>query len=333
MSYRKNCTEGKVIFLLSVLFSLVVFLNLCPCQNVAAAGVGQATENSLPLRIMTFNILYGNAHKNTENRWENRRELVVNILHENQPDIAGLQEALRFQLDQLRQKLGQYGEIGVGRDDGKTQGEYSAILYRLDRFDVNESGTFWLSDTPEVPGSITWGNACTRICTWARFIEKKSHRAFYVFNLHLDHISQPSREKSVVLLAKRIAGRKQPDPFIVTGDFNAGEDNPAILYLKGKAALGKDNASATPNPTCRTSPTPLVDTFRVLHPDDKEVGTFNDLQGKRSGPKIDYIFASGGWEVLQAEILRTQYGGRWPSDHFPVMAALRLGTPDVKQQR
>ena len=327
MSYRRNCTAVKIVFLLSVLFSLAVFLDLCPCQNVAVAGAGPVTENALQLRIVTFNILHGNAHKNNENRWENRRELVVNILRENQPDIAGLQEALRLQLDHLRQGLGQYREIGVGRDDGKTQGEYCAILYRLDRFDVDESGTFWLSDTPEVPGSITWGNACTRICTWARFIEKKSRLAFYAFNLHLDHVSQPSREKSVVLLAKRIAGRKRPDPFIVTGDFNAGEDNPVILYLKGKVALAKDNATPTPNPI------PLVDTFRVLHADDKEVGTFNDLQGKRSGPKIDYIFAPGDLEVLQAPIIRTQYAGRWPSDHFPVTATLRLGTPEVKQQK
>lgn len=327
MSYRRNCTAVKAVLLLGMLFSLAVFLNLCPCQNVAAAGVGPVAENTLQLRVMTFNILQGNAHKDNENRWENRRELVVNILRENQPDLVGLQEALHLQLDQLRQGLGQYGQIGVGRDDGKTQGEYCAILYRLDRFDVDESGTFWLSDTPEAPGSITWGNACTRICTWARFIEKKSRLAFYAFNLHLDHVSQPSREKSAVLLAKRIAGRKQPDPFIVTGDFNAGEDNPVIVYLKGKKALDKDNAGATPNPVL------MVDTFRVLHPDDKEVGTYNDLQGKRSAPKIDYIFASPDLEVLQAEILRTQYGGRWPSDHFPVTATLRLGTAGQKQQK
>jgi len=327
MANRRSCITVKIVFLLSVLFSLAVFLDLWPCQNVATAGVGPVAENALQLRIITFNILQANAHKDNENRWENRRELVVNILRENQPDIVGLQEALRLQLDQIRQGLGQYGEIGVGRDDGKTQGEYCAILYRRDRFDVNESGTFWLSDTPEAPNSITWGNACTRICTWARFIEKKSRLAFYAFNLHLDHVSQPSREKSAVLLANRIAGRKQPDPFIVTGDFNAGEDNPAILYLKGKGALGKDSAGPVPNPI------PLVDTFRVLHRDDKEVGTFNDLQGNRSGPKIDYIFVPGDLEILQAEIIRTQYAGRWPSDHFPVTATLRLGTPEVKQQK
>jgi len=169
-----------------------------------------------------------------------------------------------------------------------------------------------------VPSSITWGNVCTRICTWARFIEKKSRLAFYAFNFHLDHVSQPSREKSAVLLAKRIAGRKQPDSFIVTGDFNAGEDNPVILYLKGKVTLDKDNAGPAANPI------PLVDTFRVLHPDEKEVGTFNGLQGNRSSPKIDYIFAPGDLEVVQAEITRTQYAGRWPSDHFPVTATLRL---------
>jgi len=327
MHSRKSFAAVNTISVLSILLGLWTILGLFSWQTTASAAAGTATQDALQLRVMTFNILQGNAHKDNENRWENRRELVVNILRENQPDLVGLQEALHLQLDHLRQGLGQYREIGVGRDDGKTQGEYCAILYRLDRFDVDESGTFWLSDTPEAPGSITWGNACTRICTWARFIEKKSRLAFYAFNLHLDHVSQPSREKSVVLLAKRIAGRKQPDPFIVTGDFNAGEDNPVILYLKGKKALDKDNAGATPNPVL------MVDTFRVLHPDNKDVGTYNDLQGKRSAPKIDYIFASPALEILQAEILRTQYAGRWPSDHFPVTATLSVGTPEVKQQK
>jgi endonuclease/exonuclease/phosphatase family metal-dependent hydrolase len=325
MHSKESFTAPNRFFVLTVLLGVCTILSLHSCGHVAAAGVGPAAENASQLRIMTFNILQGNAHKNNENRWENRRDLVVNILRENQPDIAGLQEALRFQIDQIREGLGQYGQIGVGRDDGKTQGEYCAILYRLDRFDVDESGTFWLSDTPEAPGSITWGNACTRICTWARFIEKKSRLACYAFNLHLDHVSQPSREKSAVLLVKRIAGREQPDPFIVTGDFNAGEDNPAILYLKGKVLLNKDNPA--PNPVL------MVDTFRVLHPDDKESGTFNDLQGKRSGPKIDYIFVPGDLEVLRAEIIRTQYAGRWPSDHFPVAATLRLRAAERKQQK
>ncbi len=234
MDTHRDCVRARLSSSLPGFFALLVLLCLFYCNYGEEAVCSPLTAQRIELRVVTFNILHGNAQKNNESRWENRRELVLNILRENQPDIVGLQEALRFQLDQIRQGFGQYREIGVGRDDGKTQGEYCAILYRLDRFDVDESGTFWLCDTPEVPGSITWGNACTRICTWARFIEKKSRLAFYAFNLHLDHVSQPSREKSVVLLAKRIAGRKWPDFFIVTGDFNAGEDNPAILYLRGK---------------------------------------------------------------------------------------------------
>ncbi|KPL25360.1 MAG: hypothetical protein AMJ75_01290 [Phycisphaerae bacterium SM1_79] len=266
---------------------------------------------------MSFNIRYGTANDG-ENRWQNRRQMLSDVLRKHQPDVVGLQEALRFQIDQIRQALGKYGEIGVGRDDGETKGEYCPILYCRDRFTVAESGTFWLSDTPQVPGSITWANACTRICTWARLVEKKSGRAFYIFNLHLDHVSQPSREKSAVLLTQRISDRKHADPFVVTGDFNAGENNPAILYLKGEYALGEEHGDKSNNPAS------IVDTFRLLHPDAAEVGTFNAFEGNRKGEKIDYIFAMLGVKVLGAEILHDNIAGRYPSDHFPVTARLRL---------
>jgi len=266
---------------------------------------------------MSFNIRYGTANDG-QNRWEHRREMVFDVLRKHRPDVVGLQETLRFQIDEIRQALPEYGEIGVGRDDGKTKGEYCAILYCRDRFGVDESGTFWLSDTPEVPGSITWGNACTRICTWARLVEKKSDRAFYVFNLHLDHVSQPSREKSVVLLTQRILGRKHPDAFVVTGDFNAGENNPAILYLKARSSLAGEHAGKPRNPV------PMVDTFRLLHPDAVEAGTFNGFVGKRKGEKIDFVLTTLGVEVIEAQILRDEVNGRYPSDHFPVTARLRL---------
>ena len=294
--------------------------------DVGKDGSGKTVEGSpeivhgLALHVMSFNIRYGTANDG-QNRWENRRELVFDVLRKHRPDVVGLQEALRFQIDEIRQALVEYDEIGVGRDDGKTKGEYCAILYCRDRFGVDESGTFWLSDTPEVAGSITWGNACTRICTWARLVEKESRRAFYVFNLHLDHVSQPSREKSVVLITQRIMNRKHPDTFVVTGDFNAGENNPAILYLKGKSPLGDGYGDKS------KSPAATVDTFRVLHPDATEVGTFNGFRGNRKGEKIDFVFATSDAQVLEAQILHDNIDGRYPSDHFPVTARLRLPAP------
>jgi endonuclease/exonuclease/phosphatase family metal-dependent hydrolase len=306
----------KTSAVLGTICSLIIIFFLCLYHNAYSAPSGTTAKGGLELKAMTFNIRYGTADDG-ENRWEKRRQMVIDVLRENQRDVVGLQEALDFQISQIRQGLSEYGQLGVAREDGKTKGEYCAILYRRDRFDVNESGTFWFSDTPEVPGSNQWGSACVRICTWARFVEKKSGNAFYHYNLHLDHVSQMSREKSAVLLAQRIRERKHPDPFIVTGDFNAGENNPAVMYLKGKAALGEGESKSE-------NPVPAVDTFRVLHPDANEVGTFNQFAGNRRGEKIDFIFTLSDAKVLEAQIVHTERNGRYPSDHFPVTARLRL---------
>jgi len=278
-----------------------------PAQMVSAAQ-DEAPQGDVS--VMSFNIRFGTANDGA-NRWENRREMVCDLIGKYDCDVVGLQEALRFQIDAIRQAIPEYGEIGVGRD-GKTKGEYSNILYRTDRLKVTDSGTFWLSDTPEKVASITWGNACTRVCTWARFVHKASGQAFYHFNTHLDHRSQPSREKSVVLIDRRIAKRAHPDPVILTGDFNAGESNQAVRYVKG-------DKQATAKPTV-----PLVDTFRVLHPQATEVGTFNQFKGDRSGGKIDYIFTLPSVKVTEAKILFDTKDGRFPSDHFPVLARLAL---------
>jgi endonuclease/exonuclease/phosphatase family metal-dependent hydrolase len=181
----------------------------------------------------------------------------------------------------------------------------SAILFRTGRFHVAESGTFWFSDTPETPGSKTWGNRITRISSWARFIDRDG-RGFYHFNLHLDHESQPSRERSAELLRQRIDARAfLAEPAIVTGDFNAGEKNAAVTTMLSGGAF--------------------VDTFRVKNPTETVVGTFTGFDAsKADGEKIDYVFAPAGAEVLRAEIVRTARAGRTPSDHFPVVAEIRL---------
>ena len=259
--------------------------------------------------VMSFNIRYGTAGDGA-NKWDARKDLVSDVIRNNSPDVLGLQEALRFQIDEIRKSLPAYGEIGEGREGGEL-GEYSAVLYNRKRFDVDSFGTFWLSDTPDEP-SKHWGNVCIRICTWVRLIDRKTKAGLYLYNTHLDHKSQPSRERSVRLISQRIRQRQHNDPFVLTGDFNAGEDNPAILYLKGGDVVDKQ------------IPLLMVDSFRLLHSKEKTVGTFNGFKGVTNGAKIDYIFVQPGVDVISAEILRPPSGKPCPSDHFPVTAKLRF---------
>lgn len=262
-------------------------------QVAPDSGVGA------PLHVMSFNIRYGTAEDGPDS-WPNRRDHVISFLRRRQPDLVGLQEALRSQLNEIGAALTQYGRIGAGRDDGREAGEHAAILYRADRFDVIDSGTFWFSDTPEVPGSRSWGNQVTRIATWAHLRDRRSGLRFFMYNVHLDHESQFSREQSVRLLLRRIAARRPRDPVIVTGDFNAGESNPALIAMRER----------------------LVDTFRAARPGDTVTGTFNSFRGDSTGERIDYIFADSALVVRDAAIVRERPTGRDLSDHFPVAAVL-----------
>jgi endonuclease/exonuclease/phosphatase family metal-dependent hydrolase len=283
---------------------LTAVLSACA---ITPAALSNETIGAASLRVMSFNIRYGTAADGA-NEWTRRRHLTFDVIRDHAPHVLGIQEALRFQLDEIRAELPAYGSVGVGRDDGIERGEYSAILYDNTRIEVLDSGTFWLSDSPGVPGSMSWGNRITRIVTWARFRDRSDSGTFYVFNTHWDHESQPSRERSAALLLDRIRARASPDPVIVTGDFNAGEDN---------AAFGALLADETVR---------LYDTFRAIHPDARETGTFNAFRGDRSGPKIDAVLASPGFRTLAAGIVLSSENGVYPSDHYPVTATLvRVG--------
>lgn len=277
---------------------------------LALASPLRATQAPVaePMTVMSFNIRYGTANDG-ENRWENRREMLIELMRSENADLIGLQEALYGQIQEILVAVPGYAVAGVGRDDGMTKGEFSAILFRTNRFTLSDAGTFWFSDTPEVVASKSWGNSITRICSWARLIDRNG-RAFWHYNVHLDHQSQPSRERSTELLARRIADRSgRGEPAIVTGDFNVGESNPALPALVGTL----------------TTPGPFIDTFRVLYPDVTEAGTFTGFDPARTkGDKIDYVFVPRGTEVLSAAIVRTVTDGRLPSDHFPVIARVRL---------
>lgn len=255
-----------------------------------------------PLTVMSFNIRYGTANDG-ENSWPNRDHLVMQVFEDRQASIVGVQEALAFQLDEITEAHPHYGVIGVGRNDGKTKGEYAAILYDTHAFAVDASGTFWLSDTPEVVASTSWGNSITRICTWARLIDRDSGDAVYAFNAHYDHRSQESREQSSRLILDRIASRTHHDPVVLMGDFNAGESNPAITSLIDSG---------------------LLHTYREIHPEETAVGTFNAFRGDTGGELIDHILVSPAMKVLDADIDRTNDNVRYPSDHDPVWATIEF---------
>jgi endonuclease/exonuclease/phosphatase family metal-dependent hydrolase len=268
---------------------------------VAAALTSCIADEDPSLEVLTFNVRYANKADGA-NYWEHRVKFVAEVMLAKKADIIGVQEALRSQLDDLKPQLGGYAELGAGREDGKTKGEYSALLYRTAVLEPLASGTFWLSDTPAVP-SLNWGAKLERICTWARFRHRESGREFYVFNSHWDHQSVEGRRRGAELLAARIRDRKPSAPVILTGDFNCGENDSALAPLRAGG---------------------LRDSYRVLHPDAKDAGTFHGWKGTTTGDKIDYILCDASVTPIEAEIIRTSRDGRLPSDHFPVRAKLRI---------
>lgn len=271
----------------------------------------QSFLSAFEIDAVAFNIRFDNP-KDGENAWPNRKEMVGKWIESESPDVIGLQEALRHQINDIKKVATAYSEYGVGRDDGKSRGEHCTILYLKKRFtlDKKDCGTFWFSDTPEKIASKSWGNEIPRICSWARLIHKKTGKGFYLYNVHYDHQSQSSRIGASNLIIERISNRKQSnEPIILMGDFNAAEKNPAITVFKEE-------------------PLKLVDTFRVVKPDEKMVKTFHGFRGGSfMGGKIDHVFILPKTaEVRSAEIVRFNKDNRYLSDHYPVRAKLSFAT-------
>jgi endonuclease/exonuclease/phosphatase family metal-dependent hydrolase len=261
---------------------------------------------------MSFNIRYGTADDG-ENRWDLRKEFLIETIKAFKPDLLGTQETLGFQRDYLAEKLPEYDWLGVGRDDGKDQGEMMALYYKRDRFEKQGGGHFWLSETPDSPGSKSWDSSLPRMVTWVKLKDRQSPSAppIAFFNTHFDHRGPEARLESARLIRRQIATIGEGCSIIVTGDFNSGEGSEPYQALFAPAD-GQDS--------------PVVDTFRAAHPERGEnegTGTGRFRAGDTSGPRIDWIAAGRDWQIVEAAIDRTAKGGRTPSDHFPVMAVLR----------
>ncbi len=300
------------------LLSLTFMISNCQPSLIKSKTIDPnlRSQDDQEVSIMSFNIRYGTANDGS-NSWNNRKEAVFDIIHEQAPEIIGVQEALSFQLDEMLSGLSNYQAVGEGRK-GKDLCEHSPILYDTTKFRLTETETFWFSENPSVAGSKSWGNKKPRICTWAHLVNRVSGRGMYVFNVHLDHWSRNSRKKSVELLAQRIKQRRFDDPVVVTGDFNAGENAPSIRYLLSPIVENWDGVEKVINPF------PLVDTYRVINPEKSFSGTLHLFSGLRWSKKIDFVLSSPDLSVLDARIIYDRPYGRYPSDHFPVIATVGL---------
>lgn len=255
------------------------------------------------IKVMTYNIRYDNPGDSI-NAWPNRIEKVSSLIRKYEPDIIGVQEALHHQLEDLIRVLPDYSYVGVGRDDGKEKGEYSAILFRNSRFGLLSKHTSWLSETPDVPGSKSWDAAITRIVTQAKFFDKDSKKEFTMFNTHFDHVGVQARFHSASYLVGMVAGVRVKNPampIFVTGDFN---------FERSEAAY--DAMLADKN---------LVDT----KPANDQTGTFCGFEvGKMECRAIDYIFHTQEWNLKNYFVLNDNNGKYYPSDHLPVLVELEL---------
>jgi endonuclease/exonuclease/phosphatase family metal-dependent hydrolase len=261
---------------------------------------------------MTFNIRV-NVQSDSLNSWPHRKESAASMIRFHRADIAGLQEALFDQIEDLAVRLPDYQWFGVGRDDGLRSGECMAVFYLKERFEVLGSGTFWLSEHPEIPGR-GWDAACNRTVTWGRFKDHRTGTRFCLFNTHFDHLGGTAREESARLLLDKVMTIAVNLPVAVTGDFNSTPDSEVYRILT-KGIEGKPGSA-------------LVDAEAVslqLHHGPR--GTFTGFQLSNlagNDRPIDYLFIKNGVQVLSHGTLSDTFNGRFPSDHMPVLAEMMV---------
>ena len=255
------------------------------------------------LKILTYNIRLENTGDGP-NGWNNRRGWLCEQVKQVNPDLFGIQEGLPQQVNYIDSSFGGYRHIGVGREDGKAKGEFSAIWYNTKKFKILQEGTFWLSATPEKP-SMGWDAACMRVCSYGCFQELETGRKFWMFNTHLDHVGVEARKNSALLILQKIKSfNKDGYPVILTGDFNSTPGSEPIKILSAEL---QDSKSA--------------DKSMSMMPD----GTFNGFDAsKPATERIDFIFTGKGFRATSYGIIRESRDGRYASDHFAVVAEVKF---------
>ncbi|MGY5851364.1 endonuclease/exonuclease/phosphatase family protein [Salegentibacter sp. F14] len=257
------------------------------------------------IEAMSYNIKYQN-ESDGENSWSKRKDFLTNQIKFYEPQILGVQEAVLGQLNHLENEMNNYKYIGVGRDDGKEAGEFSAIFYKLSKIDILDHGTFWLSETPGQV-SVGWDAAMERICTYGKFRDKTSGKDFWVFNTHFDHIGKKARANSAKLIYEKISQLNTEGlPVILMGDLNLEPDTEGIHFLSEK----------------------MNDSKNIAELDFGPEGTFNGYDfSKPVKRRIDYIFTSDDIKVLKYAVLSDSWELKYPSDHLPVFVKLKLESP------
>lgn len=288
-----------------------LLLILLAVALVAEAGGDWPVDTT----IMSFNIRYAGAGDG-ENSWENRRYLVRRAIREHKPAIFGLQECLWDEGVELAEAFYGYRITGVGREDGVRKGEMCLIFTRIERYHVLDEGHFWLSETPDVPGSMGWDAACTRMVTWVKLRDRRCNPdTLFVFNTHFDHVGEVAREQSARLVQQRVAELAAGYPVILMGDFNtpAGPES-APYRILAEEGYKVDVA--------------LRDAYFFADKEERllDPGTYHGFTGRPSTGRIDWILCSGEFEGVAAGIERWHKDGRYPSDHFPVWVTFRQET-------
>lgn len=294
----------------SLLF-VVALAMVVPGNQLFAQTESATTAVKHPIKVMSFNIRYGAANDG-ENHWKHRSYLVAETIRMFDPDLLGTQEVLKFQAEFLKEQLPEYSFHGVGRQDGTENGEYVPVMYKTERFELISSGHYWLSETPEVPGSKSWDSSLPRMVSWVELSDRRNDGEKFVFiNTHFDHRGQTARLESARLIRKQTEGLMEREmPFIITGDFNTTEDRQPYQELISGS---------------RGNEIPIVDSYRNTYPERSEnESTSSRWTGNREGTRIDWVLHSQDFTTLQSVINYTNEKGRYPSDHYPVQAILRL---------
>jgi endonuclease/exonuclease/phosphatase family metal-dependent hydrolase len=319
LSFRESLCLNHPSFIRNPFWLSLVFCRISRNMKsfvlitIAFLSVIDCFAQEASFRVMSFNIRLP-VQSDGINYWDLRRPLVASTIRYHEPDILGVQEAFRRQLDEMTTDMPEYAWFGVCRTDGSVQpnpdSEFSAILYRKDRFERLEGSTFWLSETPWVAGSKGWDAAFPRIVTWAKFRDLKSGKTFFCFNTHFDHMGEQAREESAKLLLQKMNEIAGKEPVILSGDFNSTDTSKPYLLLT--------------DPHSTYSMTDALFVSKTPHH-----GPLGSFSGSFTLPgvgnyRIDFIFFRNNITVLKHAILSDSWDGRLPSDHLPVLAEMRI---------